>query len=99
MVSPSDINWRYIRNKSTSVATKRVLIFVLTVLILFFITSPAVVVNLITAKTIKRDTLENWVEKMAPSGRYFFKTVVPLLVIFGLNELILLLIDLLGSRE
>jgi uncharacterized membrane protein len=98
-VSPSDINWRYIRNKSTSIATKRTLIFILTVLILFFITSPAVVVNLVTAKTIKRNTLENWVEKMDPSGKYFFKTVVPVLLIFGINELILVLIDLLGRAR
>lgn len=98
-MSPSDINWRYIRNKSTSIATKRTLIFILTVLILFFITSPAVVVNLVTAKTIKRNTLENWVEKMDPSGKYFFKTVVPVLLIFGINELILVLIDLLGRAR
>ena len=98
-MSPSDINWRHIRNKPSSVATKRVLVFVLTVVILLFITSPAVVVNLLAAKTVRRETFKNWVEKMDASGKYFFKTVVPLLVVFGINELILVLIDLLGSRR
>lgn len=100
---PTDFNFRYLRNKTTRVTFIRIFTFLLTVLILIFMTSPDVIFRLASQEPQFENFLKGtWLDLESPNvlERYLFTNGgLRSLIILGVNELLLLLISILVDYE
>lgn len=76
---------------------KRIITFLLSLIILVFISSPVVIVKLLSKSFLDENSLDRWLDGLDTSASYFIKTILPVLIITVVNELILVVIDLLGK--
>lgn len=90
-VHPSDIQWEHIQGKVSKVAWKRVGVIFVSILILIFLTSPAAILTPFETY-LKLD----WIGKQGIIGQFIFQTIIPSLIILGINELLILIIETLG---
>jgi Calcium-dependent channel, 7TM region, putative phosphate len=100
---PTDFNFRYLRNKTTRVALIRVVTFILSVLVLIFMTSPDIILRLAAQDpSIDQFIRGTWLDLQSPNviERYLFTNGgLRVLIILGVNELLLLLISVLVDYE
>lgn len=96
-VEPSDINWRYLRNKQTKLAFIRIWIWIGSVFLLIFMTSPAEFIRLLSFNSIAANILSfNFAKDSNVTVKFIFKTALPALLVMGINALLQLFISILS---
>lgn len=95
---PADINWMHIRNYTSTHGFKRFILFLCSVLVLIFLTTPASLVQVVSKSSVVKTALDlHWTDRIPGVLGVFIKSMLPPLIVISINQLLLLLISYLGS--
>jgi len=98
---PNDINWRNITMERKFIGLKRIGLFIVSILILIFATTPTSLVELLSGNTInfRNASYMVWVENSPSYIKVVFKAVFPALVVIWVNQILLYIIYVLVNFE
>lgn len=104
LTHPSDINWVMIKNVQSRPYKRLFLLNLLAVVFLLFLTTPASLLNVVSQSTRLKSVLSlDWIDQRSAFSQFIVKNLIPTLIVLGINELLLqiinLLVDLQGKQR
>lgn len=94
----NDINWQHICSSKTHNYIKKFLLFLVSVAILIFLTTPTAIVQVVSKNGVVKDTLSlKWTDQIPGVFGFVVKSLIPPLLVLTINQILLLLISLLGN--
>lgn len=94
LAHPTDIDWTYISKRGKAKWGLRLFLILILILVLLFFTTPASLLNITSFSPSLRDSFSfDWVDESSAFVKFFFRSLMPSILIALINELISYIIN------
>lgn len=94
LTHPTDINWENVKERDSRPYLAAFCFNILAILILLFLTTPAAMLNVIgQSSQLKYFLSMGWIDQTNTFNQFLVKTLIPSLIVLGINELLMLVIN------
>ena len=100
LAHPTDIDWQFISKRGKAKWGLRIVLTLILIFVLLFFTTPASLLNITSFSPSLRDSFSfDWVDDSSAFVKFFFRSLMPSILIALINELISYIINVTVDLE